>query len=467
MDAKVLKQKLRFLAIFIFIFANMQSSSLLAGILEEHIEKYYDQGVRYALLPLVKEVLIRPRNELSPRLQKKINALVMLIGTKNFQGIPDQILKQHQYDFSRFILARKYFQRGSYALAESSLNSISINENPLAPFVLLYLATIKGLNFDNNNALNYFDKCIVESEKWVSLYDDENESQLRNEIKINLDQCILGKARIYYQMNDWVKSDSYYQSIDKKHFVWPSILIEEAWSSFYQLNYNRTLGKITTYRAPQLRFAYKPEVDISRALTYMSMCLYNDTATTVNSFYKIYEPLAQYLAGTLNKNYRDPKYYYDLLQLTQKSDGPFYDLINGAKKSIEIQTILKNIDLSRKEKLLINATFKSRDLEILNSSLNDYQQSQVELAGRIVRTYLKRFYIDLKESFQKMSYIKLSVLGKMKQQIYENKFGRVRGDIKYLKRSDKQYFWSFNGEFWADELGDYVFSLASECNDKN
>ena len=25
------------------------------------------------------------------------------------------------------------------------------------------------------------------------------------------------------------------------------------------------------------------------------------------------------------------------------------------------------------------------------------------------------------------------------------------------------YLWTFNGEFWADELGDYVFSLKSEC----
>jgi hypothetical protein len=41
--------------------------------------------------------------------------------------------------------------------------------------------------------------------------------------------------------------------------------------------------------------------------------------------------------------------------------------------------------------------------------------------------------------------------------------GRARGDVAYLRRTDKQYFWTFNGEFWADELGDYVFSLKSEC----
>ena len=40
---------------------------------------------------------------------------------------------------------------------------------------------------------------------------------------------------------------------------------------------------------------------------------------------------------------------------------------------------------------------------------------------------------------------------------------RDRGDISYLTRNEKQFFWSFNGEFWADELGEYSFSLDSKC----
>ena len=40
----------------------------------------------------------------------------------------------------------------------------------------------------------------------------------------------------------------------------------------------------------------------------------------------------------------------------------------------------------------------------------------------------------------------------------------LTGDIKNLKRDSGQYLWNFNGEFWADELGDYVFSLKSSCS---
>jgi len=63
-----------------------------------------------------------------------------------------------------------------------------------------------------------------------------------------------------------------------------------------------------------------------------------------------------------------------------------------------------------------------------------------------------------------MSFIKLEVLSRKKQSLYESKSsGGKRGDIRYIDRNDKQYFWDFNGEFWADELGDYVFALGSEC----
>jgi hypothetical protein len=39
---------------------------------------------------------------------------------------------------------------------------------------------------------------------------------------------------------------------------------------------------------------------------------------------------------------------------------------------------------------------------------------------------------------------------------------RARGN-RIPERRDDQTLWSFNGEFWNDEIGDYVFALESEC----
>src|SRR5690606_13778203 len=81
--------------------------------------------------------------------------------------------------------------------------------------------------------------------------------------------------------------------------------------------------------------------------------------------------------------------------------------------------------------------------------------------GSYIRTGMVSKYAEFYSSFQGMSYIKLEVLAQRKERLYQSDAapGRKRGDIKYIERNDKQYFWTFNGEFWADELGDYVFAL--------
>ncbi len=86
--------------------------------------------------------------------------------------------------------------------------------------------------------------------------------------------------------------------------------------------------------------------------------------------------------------------------------------------------------------------------------------------GAYVRAGLVSKYAELYSAFEGMSYIKLEILALRKEKLYQSadEVGdRKRGDIKYIERNDKQYFWTFNGEFWADELGDYVFALRSEC----
>ena len=68
--------------------------------------------------------------------------------------------------------------------------------------------------------------------------------------------------------------------------------------------------------------------------------------------------------------------------------------------------------------------------------------------------------------FEKISLIKLEMLNRLKSRLLENRkeFSeeRSRGNQR-PNRQDDQYSWSFNGEFWSDELGDYVFGLESQC----
>jgi hypothetical protein len=91
------------------------------------------------------------------------------------------------------------------------------------------------------------------------------------------------------------------------------------------------------------------------------------------------------------------------------------------------------------------------------------------LGGVFVRNSLVDLYNDLLAQLDKMSFIKTEILSQMKTRIErrasrsEDENGQMKRGRSGVERRDYQYFWTFNGEFWSDELGDYVFALDSEC----
>jgi len=135
-----------------------------------------------------------------------------------------------------------------------------------------------------------------------------------------------------------------------------------------------------------------------------------------------------------------------------RKDAAFMEMKGALSESIGEYNRLRKLPKSS-----MNASLVSN----VRTLADEYRTS----IGAYVRAGLVSKYAELYSAFQGMSYIKLEVLAQRKERLYQTDAveGRKRGDLKYIERNDKQYFWNFNGEFWADELGDYVFALRSEC----
>ena len=62
--------------------------------------------------------------------------------------------------------------------------------------------------------------------------------------------------------------------------------------------------------------------------------------------------------------------------------------------------------------------------------------------------------------------LNLEILSRQKDLVYSNRSlisDRGRGELSNLNRSKYEQFWTFEGAFWADELGDYSMGLKSNC----
>lgn len=416
-------------------------------------------------VPFVRSILNSRRYVRDKSIDNLLEKLVSKTGIHQFELISSTKLNQYNLPMTNYILAKKYFKKGQYRKAISETLKIS-ERHSIYPFALLVRGAAYSIIKNYTKASDTYKECMSVTKSKIS--SDLPKIKLK-QLEINHDYCLIGKARNLFAQKKYDEAELAYLDLPKSSYVWPEILFEEAWNSLYQKNHNRTLGKLVTYYSPFLRHVFNPEIEILKTLTFYEMCLWDDTTKEADNFYNQYQRdyrgLQRYLSR-LGKKYGG---YFALMEKFKKNTitvNPLVGkLLNSIQKELAYSEINHFIRQGLREYKRISSYGKSPFQRLLLKQLKISLQRQKLIAGKYIRSVLYGSLLKLKKGFQDMSYIKLEVLARKKEKLYAktNYEGKKRGDLKYLKRNEKQYFWTFNGEFWADELGDFVFALKSEC----
>ncbi|MCO4753566.1 MAG: hypothetical protein KC478_03745 [Bacteriovoracaceae bacterium] len=423
-----------------------------------------DAGFHFSAIPWMKEYLTRSNKKFDSKLERAFEELVAVVGPRQFETLPLRSLKTQKSNSLYYIIAKKSMRAGKYKSAINYAKSINPN-HPVRPFASNLLGAASANLGRYETSLSYFQECQRLSE---SMQSKARSELVKNQLKTNHDYCLLGEARSLFASKKYKEAELKYLDIPKSSAIWPEVLFEEAWSSYYLNNYNRTLGKLVTYNAPIFDYVFNPEIETLRALSFLKLCLYPDAKKISDDFYKNYMQPARKLRSFLRRNKSNYRSYYRMMADFEKLNKADSALLTKILKSVSregaFQEVRESLIMAAQELDKVNALPRSRFKNSLGSNLNEVIQSQKKLMGAYVRSRLVGKYADLYRAFEGMSYIKLEVLEQRKARLYrfDSEKGK-RGDIKYIERNEKQYFWNFNGEFWADELGDYVFALGSEC----
>lgn len=429
-------------------------------ILELVKDKHY-----FSVVPWMKDYLVKNNASLDAELEDALDRILSVTGVKPFESLPEEVLRHSRSGNVRYILAKRLLKRGRNAEALKEISGVN-SDHSAYPYVANMRGALNSQLGNDKAAEEDYRLCVATSERWMNRV--ELPSQ-RGQLALNRDYCLAGIARVQFGNKDYKKAEVNYLDIPKDSFVWPEILFEEAWTSYYTKNYNRTLGKLVSYKAPVFDFIFKPEVEVLKALTYMKMCLYDDAKKTVDSFYDDLLNPSRALRNYLIANGKSYRRYYDLMAAHEEGKRSSLEIVDSALKSVqkdgaylELKSALTGaIEEYNQLRKRPNSSLRSNLLKNVQTLLDEYRT----IIGAYVRANLVGKYAELYSAFQGMSYIKLEVLAQRKERLYrtDDVAGKKRGDVRYIDRNDKQYFWTFNGEFWADELGDYVFALRSEC----
>lgn len=463
----------KFLAIFTFIFS-FNSIASWNGAKSEFDKKGFTarqqrnviielvkDGYVFSALPWMKEYLTTDSRNLDRRIDSALSLIISRAGTKQFETLPLRFLNRSKSDNIRFIIAKKYLRDGANNKAITYLENIS-SSHEIYPYALNMQGAILSIMKDHKKSASIFEKCADVSRSRLSS-DPKN-----TKLMLNRDYCIIGKARTNFAAGNYDKSDLLYLDIPKSSRVWPEILVEEAWNSYYQKNYNRTLGKLVSYKAPVFDYIFNPELEVLNALTYMKMCLYGDAKKVIDDFYSKNFDQTRKVRRYLNRHKSDPGHFFNTMVRFERKGDSDYSLLTDMLRGIERDEVY--VDLKKQMVAAVNEYNKikgnrnSRFKREVVSNIQEYLNSQKRIIGAYIKGRLISNYAMMYRAFEGMSYIKLESLAQKKAKLYSfEENNRARGDIRYIERNEKQYFWDFNGEFWADELGDYVFALKSEC----
>lgn len=424
-----------------------------------------DGKMAFAAIPWMKDYLIKNGSSLDSEMEETFDKMLTYTGIKPFEGLPEDVLKRSRSGNIKYILAKRLLKRGFLNEAFAEINQVSAGHS-ISPFAANMKGVISANLGRHADAVLFFKDCIRFSERMIGAADSKIQE---NQFQMNRDYCIAGLARSQFATKDFKGAESTYLDISKDSFVWPQILFEEAWTSYYLGNYNRTLGKLVSYKAPVFNFIFNPEIEVLKSLSFMKMCLYDDAKKSVDSFYATYLNPSKDLKRFIDSRGKDYRYYYNLLadfEMKRSSPLPILDTILASIRKdaalIELKGALnESIEEYNQLRKKPASSLRSGLTKNVKTLLDEYRT----VIGAYVRAGVVSQYLNLSEAFDGMSYIKLEVLAQRKEKLYRSDevIDGKRGDVKYIDRNDKQYFWTFNGEFWADELGDYVFALGSEC----
>ena len=328
-----------------------------------------------------------------------------------------------------------------------------------------HLGVIANLRGAHSRAIGYFERARSgasggEGGEWV-----------REQSNLNI-------ARVNYEVKRYRSAIEYYAQIPRDSDNWLQALFEAAWTFFMMQKHNNTLGTIHTIHSPFFENRFFPESYILQAITFLRLCRYKQVKQSLTKFKGRYKGVFDDLNKMLDRYKNDSKGFFKLV----------YDYRSGSlneyKRAFAILDSLSRTDVYKEA----GTTMRFSDNEIarlsrystrwgstglqdeMSAFLRNKKAAAVKDAGHRLYDVAAGYYAYLKElSDQTIGINTEMVLGRVDALRAKLKVGTADkkanfiGGLQALNVSQDLEYWPFEGEYWEDELGGYVYNIESVC----
>ena len=286
---------------------------------------------------------------------------------------------------------------------------------------------------------------------------------------------IMSMARVFYSTRQFPLAVKYYDQVPLDSQLWLDALFESSWAFFRMNNHEKAMGNLQTLNSPFFKDEYYPEAQILAAVIFYANCNYDKARDTINSFRIAYEPLRDEIKSYL-ESFADQTEFYNFFMKLQESDSNLQprvgQIVNAALQDKQLRRMNAYVrELDREIRLIDEAKSNWTESQLAQNIVQELEVVKslaVHEAGRLAKTRLARVVRELNELISQSLKIEFEVASAEKG-VLENRLqgqgmdNRTDGSGPKYATDDEHIYWSFNGEYWRDELGYYLYTIRPEC----
>ena len=105
------------------------------SISQKSIHELVDSGIYFGTIPFIKETLYSSGNGVDAALNEIIDDIVAHVGLRQFEALSIDVLERSRASTLRYVLAKKFFNKGDYNSALNTLEGLERHGKTLAPFI--------------------------------------------------------------------------------------------------------------------------------------------------------------------------------------------------------------------------------------------------------------------------------------------------------------------------------------------
>jgi len=416
---------------------------------------FFELGLYYSSYLSFRSALLNPDERFPEVLEKSIKNSVLIADRLDLvdrignviSKVKPEAIPRSVASTARFAVGVYYFNTSKNDLASRELKSVS-PESPYYPKALYYLGILA------TKAKNYKD-AGYHFEKVVSLTRGKSEFRNLEELgKLNL-------ARTAYSAGDEEKSVELYAKFLSSSPYWLDVLLEASWPLLKMNDTAVSLGNLHTILSPFYKEDLVGEGYLLRATLLHRLCKYDEMRRDLASFFKIYNPIIKEMQKEESKLGSSQAYYTAYTSQKENLNRAFVNVLNrdqGIQKNLGIIAILNE------ERMNLSGISKNEQVRRMIAQVEEFKKSLAAETGKTIRNIHKRKLQELIDQREQANYLKVEVVTGEKELI-ESQKGLPAKRVVDIKTEVAQdyHFWPFNGEYWEDELGTYIYTTESSC----